>query len=314
MHRGNDMTRKRFCLILTGILLLCAVLPASIADVPEADTLPEHYFSACPEQGTITVHNYKEHEELKVWTPYGYSESGLYELVLLMHGDYGSSDSWLTERHHLFEKAIEGRNVFDWMTYEKRTVPFIVVTLNNKPDRPDIMVQDIADALLFVADRYRVYPKGTVDSLIAHRDHITVGGLSRGSMMTHWFLSVTPELAGNYICMSAAGPYTAIPDTLEAKHVRIRKLFTAVGAKDTDYYRMTVQSYELLRPYADESLYLEYRFGHTWYVWHAGVFEALQFVLPPYSAEYEIGCALRSRMQQKTVPFPRLLGRRVRNR
>ena len=308
------MTQKRIALILAGILLLCAALPAFAAETPTEDTIPAHYLTECPEQGTITSHLYKAEEELKVWTPFGYSEHVLYEIVLLLHGDLGSLDSWLTRRYQLFGCPVEGRYIYDWLTYEKRTAPFIVVTLNNKPDEPETMAQDMTDALLFVADRYSVYPKGTIASLIENRDHITVGGLSRGSMMTHWFLSITPEYAGNYICMSAAGPYTDIPEVLERKHVRIRKLFSAVGTMDMDYYEMTKASYALLRPYADEAEYLEYRHGHNWYVWIPGICEALQFVLPPYSAEYEIGCALRFRLRNKTVPLPCLVCRGIRNR
>lgn len=308
------MTQKRIAFILAGILLLCAALPSYAAETPAEGTIPAHYLSQCPEQGTITSHLYKAEEELKVWTPFGYSEHGLYEIVLLMHGDYGSLDSWLTRQYQLFDCTVEGRYIYDWLTYEKRTAPFIVVTLNNKPYDPETMVQDVTDALLFVADRYSVYPRGTIASLIENRDHITVGGLSRGSMMTHWFLSVTPEYAGNYICMSAAGPYTEIPEVLERKHVRIRKLFSAVGTLDEEFYEMTKASYALLSPYADESVYLEYPYGHNWNVWIPGVCEALQFVLPPYTVEYEIGCAMRLRLHNKTVPLPCLLGRRIRNR
>ncbi|MBQ1632191.1 MAG: hypothetical protein II049_05165 [Clostridia bacterium] len=308
------MTRKRICLILAGMLLFCTVLPANAADAPMESTLPERYLGPCPEQGTVTSHFYKDKEELKVWTPYGYSGQRVYEIVLLMHGDYGSLNSWLTNEYTLFGHTVEGRYVFDWMAYEKRTVPFIVVTLNNKPFEQETMVRDITDALLFVADNYSVYPGGTVASLVRNRDHITVGGLSRGSMLTHWFLSICPEYAANYICMSAAGPYTEIPDALERKHVRMKKLFSAAGAADAEYHDMTVESYEYLKPYADESLYLEYRYGHTWHVWLPGVYEALLFVLPQDSAEYEILCAVRTRLCNQTVPFPRLIYREIRNR
>ena len=170
------------------MILLCAILHTSSADAPMQSTLPERYLQECPERGTVATHYFRGNEELKVWTPYGYSENRLYEIVLLMHGDYGSADSWLTKQYTLFDRTVAGRDVFDWMTYEKRTVPFIVVTLNNKPLDPEAMVRDILEVLLFVADNYSVYPKSTVESLIDNRDHVTVGGLSRGSMMTHWFL------------------------------------------------------------------------------------------------------------------------------
>ena len=308
------MTRKRIGLILAGMILLCAILHTSAADAPMQSTLPERYLQECPERGTVATHYFRGNEELKVWTPYGYSENRLYEIVLLMHGDYGSANSWLTKQYTLFDRAVAGRDVFDWMTYEKRTVPFIVVTLNNKPLDPEAMVRDILEVLLFVADNYSVYPKSTVESLIENRDHVTVGGLSRGSMMTHWFLCTTPEVAGNYICMSAAGPYTQIPEVLEKKQVRIRKLFSAVGAADEKHCETTRQSFELLQPYAEESMFLEYRYGHTWYVWLPGVYEALLFVLPEYSVEYEIRCALLLRIKNKTAPLPRLIGREMRNR
>ena len=84
------MIRKRICLILAGIVLLFSTVFPSVADEPVESTLPDHYLSACPEQGTVTSHRYKGKEEINVWTPYGYSEHRLYEIVLLMHGDGGT--------------------------------------------------------------------------------------------------------------------------------------------------------------------------------------------------------------------------------
>ncbi len=311
---GAVMIRKRICLVLAGIFLLCATVFPSAADEPIESTLPERYMTECPEQGTVTTHRYKGREEINVWTPYGYSEHRLYEIVLLMHGGGGSMYSWLTKERELFDCIFEGRDVFDWMAYEKVTVPFIVITLNNKPDYPEIMVRDIRDALLFVAARYSVYPRATTESLIENRDHITIGGLSRGSILTHWFLSITPEYAANYICMSAAGPYKDIPAALEKKQVHIKKLFAAAGVADEGYYSMTKTSYEFLKDYADESLYLEYIYGHSWHVWFPGVYEALKFILPEYSTDYEIRCLMLYRLKSKAAPLPCLLNRRIRIR
>ncbi len=307
------MFKKLLC-IWIAVILFCVVPTAARADEPIETTLPARYLTECPEQGTVSTHFYKGKEQIKVWTPYDYSEHKLYEIVLLMHGGGGSMHSWLTKERELFGHILEGRYVFDWMAYEKVTVPFIVVTLNNKPDDPETMVRDIRDALLYVATTYSVYPDANTDSLILNREHITVGGLSRGSILTHWFLSITPEYAGNYICMSAAGPYTEIPQALENKHVRMLKLFSAVGVIDGGYYDMTKTSYEFLKPYADESMYLEYRYGHTWEVWLSGVYEALRFLLPEYSTEYELRCSMLLYLQLKTVPLPCLFGRRIRNR
>ncbi len=307
------MFKKLLCISII-VLLLCAVPTAARADEPMESTLPAHYLTPCPEPGLVTMHQYKKREQMNVWTPYDYSGDRLYEIVLLLHGGGGSMYSWLTTERDLFGHSVQGRYIFDWMAYEKVTVPFIVVTLNNKPDDPEAMVRDMRDALLYVANNYSVYPEGTVESLIQNREHITVGGLSRGSILTHWFLSITPEYAGNYICMSAAGPYTEIPQALENKHVRMLKLFSAVGAADENYYDMTKTSYEFLEPYADESAYLEYRYGHTWEVWFPGVYEALRFILPAYSVDYEIRCCMLQYLQMKTVPLPCLLHRRIRNR
>ena len=303
------MIRKRICLILAGIVLLFSTVFPSVADEPVESTLPDHYLTACPEQGTVTSHRYKGKEEINVWTPYGYSEHRLYEIVLLMHGDGGTLHSWLTQQYDLFGHITEGRYVFDWMAYEKVTVPFIVVTLNNKPKEQGTMVRDVTDALLFVADAYSVYPQSTVESLIENRDHITIGGLSRGSMLTHWVMRVTPEIAGNYICMSAAGPYAQVPEMLDKKQVRIRKLFSAVGVDDAVFHDITKKAFDLIQPYADESMYLEYAYGHTWQVWLPGVYEALKFILPAYSIDYEIHCSMLYRLKSKTAPHPCLFGR-----
>ena len=60
---------------------------------------------------------------------------------------------------------------------------------------------------------------------------------------------------------------------------------------------------------ADEPMYLEYAYGHTWQVWLPGVYEALKFILPAYSIDYEIHCSMLYRLTSKTVPHPCLFGR-----
>lgn len=304
--------KKGLCLLLIGALCVCLLPAFGFAEEPAESTLPEYFFEACPEQGTITSHWYKYREQLKVWTPCDYNENQLYEIVLLLHGDGGSLDSWLTQKLVVLDRTIEGRNIFDWMAYEKTTVPFIVVTLNNKPFEFNTMVHDVMDALVFVSARYSTYADGTLASVIRNRDHITIGGLSRGSILTTWVLRNQPEIAGNYICMSGAGPSADALETLTGRNVRIRKLYTAVGVDDPYFYTHTKRLYELIADCCDESMYVEYACGHTWDVWIPGVLEGLQFILPAYDADYQMRMILLHGQKNRAVPLPCLF--RMRNR
>ena len=299
--------KKRLCLFLIGIICAC-LLPAHVtADAPEGSTLPEYYFEPYPKQGTITSYWYKTGEQLKVWTPYDYSENQLYEIVLLLHGDGGSLDSWLTQKVAVGERKIEGRNVFDWMAYEKATVPFIVVTLNNKPEELNVMVHDVMDALVFVSARYSTYTDGTLDSVMENREHVTVGGLSRGAILTTWILRNQPEIAGNYLCMSGAGPSADARQTLLDRNIRIRKFYTAVGVDDAYFYELTKRLYTLLQDRCDDSVYVEYPYGHSWDVWIPGVREGLTFILPEYGPDYQMRMILLRGQKSKAVPLPCLI-------
>ena len=196
MRDETDMKRA-LCLLLICVICVCMLPTLGAADAPVQSTLPAHWFEDCPQHGTITAHLYKPAEQLKVWTPYDYNENLLYEIVLLLHGDGGSPDSWFTQKLDALGHTVEGRNLFDWMAYEKTTVPFIVVTLKNKPFEYNTMVHDVADALVYVSARYSTYAEGTLESVIENRDHITVGGNSRGSILTTWVIRNLPEIAGN---------------------------------------------------------------------------------------------------------------------
>lgn len=281
------MKNKIFSILLVIILCISLFPTISFADYSK-NTLPEYYFTECPEQGTIKEYEYKKDEVLKVWTPYNYDNSINYEIILLMHGDGGNLNSWLTKTYNLFGKDIQGRYIFDWITYEKLVVPFIVVTLNNKPKNPHEMSNDIIDALLYIADHYNVYPTASMNSLIKNKKHITIGGLSRGSILTHWFIRYYPELASNLICMSAAGPYKEAAEKLDKQNIKILKLFTAVGINDEKHYEDTRKSYKVLKPYAEESIYLEYRYDHSWCVWMPGIYEAIKYILPEETITFRI--------------------------
>lgn len=274
--------------ILISIVCLSLFPITSFADSPLSRTLPDYYFEDCPEHGNIEIIEYKEKEEMMVWTPYNYTNNIYYEIVLLMHGDGGSMHSWLDKVYNLWDKDIAGSNIFDWMAYEHVTVPFIIITLNNKPSNPDIMSQDIIDALLYITEHYSVYPKSSYDSLIENRNHITVGGLSRGSILTHNFMKYYPEAAGNYICMSASGPSYNAAKILKERNIRINKFFTAVGVSDDRFYEETKESYDVLKKYSDNSKYLEYIYAHNWCVWLCGIYDGLKFILPQYTINFKI--------------------------
>lgn len=299
------MFKKLFAILLVALTLVSIFPSVSMAEEPvnivadgEEDTFepltPElrglsfpskYYKKTCSKKGKVYTHylNDNKNRKVYVWVPYKYNKNTNYELVILMHGRGDNEKSWIQTKHKVNNKKMTGQNLFNWMTYDKVCKPFIVVSFNCHDKYFPTLMNDIKDIIKLVSMNYSTYVKGTYsdEDIIAARDHIILGGLSRGSGNTCWFMSENLEYVGNYICMSGTRCYDEIVEKLENSEYGITNYFTACGKNDTKYQPDLIKYYNTIQRYSKNNLCVLYKgAGHDWKTWYSGVYDALKFMIP----------------------------------
>lgn len=289
--------KKILSIIFAMMFLLIPV--SAFADTEtysEEKGIPTHYFDECPVHGTINVDTFQHmnggNDTLLVWTPYDYDESGntKYEVILLLHGGGGTLHDWMDTKFWVcidaesnrLAQTVQMSNIYDWISYEKKCKPFIVVTLNNRQDR-EYVSREMIKALSFVAENYQTYAEdGLEEHLIAARDHFTVGGLSNGATTVFYFLSHYLEYAGNYIVFSMMRDRATndLSFQEEVKEMKINSYFGGAGIRDKyNHANFGPADEQFYGEYANRSAYIIYPWGHDWSTWTHGIYDALVYTI-----------------------------------
>lgn len=176
----------------------------------ELETIPEEYYQAADQQGTLTDLYYDTYESFSynekskplqkhavVYLPYRYSKDQKYDVFYLMHGGWGDETATLGTP----QNPSAFKNVIDHAIAAGKMRPLIIVcpTYNNTNENgrdsanfslamrltenyPNELINDLIPA---VEGTYSTYAAsiGTED-LIASRDHRGFGGFSMGSVVT----------------------------------------------------------------------------------------------------------------------------------
>lgn len=280
--------KKSVCVMLATMLLLCLLPHVASAEEQTWQSMPDHYFEACPEQGELHLETFQENkgnDELLVWTPYGYDPTVRYEVVMLINGGGGDLHDWIDKIEYVKSKPLPFQYIYDWITYEDLCKPFIVCTISNRSDKL-LAAAEIVRALSYVAAHYSTYAKdGSYASIIQARKHFTVGGLSNGCITAHYFNSYKLEYAANYICLSSSRNF-GLREPFESYdgQYRINKYFGACGKMDGGMYQAGINDYRYLEPYADASVFVTYDYGHDWSTWGYAIYDAILYICekPPY--------------------------------
>lgn len=274
--------RKKWALLLLVVLLILPVRPA-LAE-PRRNPLPERYLSDCPAHGEIHSLLFQGHREMQIWTPYDYDPQTKYDVVLLLHGDNDGVDSWLRTGHLVAGGVINGRSILDWLAYEHRCRPFLVVAIENQADRYGAAIlEDVPEALAYAAERFSTYAQdGSREAVVEARAHFTVGGLSRGGVYAYALMQNRPEYAANYLCMSCGVNIDPLEEALKASEYPLGRYFAAVGVQDP---RPNRSIFLRTCAYAQEAELAEYAYGHDWNTWMGGLYDGLLFLLPPTEGE-----------------------------
>jgi predicted alpha/beta superfamily hydrolase len=207
-------------------ILLCigCSAPSTLGKSPETDintgnvsthpvpqklkTIPEAYYQAAKQQGTLVEFFYKTYESKTydqkstkltkraiVYLPYGYSEENKYNVFYLMHGGWGNETSGLGTPVN----PNSFKNVIDNTIENGDMAPLIIVcpTYNNTSDEDSASFslalelnrnyhnELINDLIPAVEGTYSTYTQSPSSAdLMKSRDHRGFGGFSMGSVAT----------------------------------------------------------------------------------------------------------------------------------
>ena len=222
--------------------------------------IPEEYFSAADEQGTLVELHYdtwesKTYEQKTtrltkraiVYLPYGYDESKEYNTFYYMHGGWGNETTQMGTPEHpsIF------KNVVDHAIQNGEIEPMIVICPTYNNETPE----DSANYTLAFYTLTVNYHNELVNDLIpavdstystiADRDHRAFGGFSMGSVTTWYTFVNCLDQFRYFIPSSGAMDYQG--DDVDAAVTASGQapedffIFACTGTEDFEYYNFTNQ-------------------------------------------------------------------------
>lgn len=164
-----------------------------------ASEVPETYYNAAAEQGTLETLTYQTHDlssgeavthSATVYLPYGYhadDESTRYNILYLQHGAYGDELTWM------YEYGDDFKNMIDHMIQDGLIESLIIVMPYLDPGEswyhdtvPIFYEQELLpDLMPAVESKYHTYAETADEAgFAASRSHRTFGGFSAGGATT----------------------------------------------------------------------------------------------------------------------------------
>ena len=226
----------------------------------ELKEIPEEYYSAAEEQGTLTELFYDTWESTTyakktkkltkraiVYLPYGYDESKEYNTFYYMHGGWGNE----TTQMGTPERPSGFKNVIDHAIQNGEIEPMIVVCPTYNNENPD----DSANYTLAFYTLTVNYHNELVNDLIPavdstystipDRDHRAFGGFSMGSVTTWYTFVNCLDQFRYFIPSSGAMDYQG--DDVDAAVTASGHspedffIFACTGTEDFEYYNFSDQ-------------------------------------------------------------------------
>ena len=270
-----------------GICDVCGA-QAELYSVP----LPDAFFAPSGHRGrclteTLTDAAGREHT-IAVYLPWDYRDGTRYNVVLLIHGDGGSCEDWTDAVAHTDRGDVRFFTVYDQIVERHLCEPFLIVGLNNDGMENPVYGESFIEqtVLPHLARSYSTWMEGDGhEQIAAAREHIAIGGLSRGSIYTYTFaMTRCLDVAANFCCFSN-GYTTDVTRALraeEAEGLGFRSYIATVGLQD-DYF--TVRGHRhcyntlcrTLDGLADgeNARLFEIDAGHNFLTWTASLYDAL---------------------------------------
>ena len=210
-------------------------------------------------------------------------------MVLLIHGDGGSCYDWVDKEESTARGQIQVFRVYDRMAEQHLCEPFLVVGLNNRGMGEnaafgEMLIEEVV--LPYLARTYSTWMEGdSHEQIVSAREHIAIGGLSRGSVFTYYIaMQRCLDVAANFCCFSNSYTGTVIRslNSEEALPYEIRCYVAEIGLRDVaeynrdhrDVYDALCEKVERIRD-GENARFLEIDEGHNFLMWTAAVYNAL---------------------------------------
>ena len=244
-------------------------------------TFPNEIYGECPEAGKIHIDSIASSFEeggitIDVYTPYGYDENNHYDTIILFHGSTGNRTNWMTDSFRNDPFYINGKQVFDWLIYNKECLPFIAVSV----DLPNefIYTQSAYDRMTdileleimpYVIKHYATYAEDIGDvrkSMESVRNHFGICGFSMGSRYAmNIGLEKMPECFNVVIPMSGVCfSYKQLESLLMSEDSYAHKLYLVTGGPKDCNYQNEYNRHLALNNLAYNHTYIQTRAGHSW--------------------------------------------------
>ena len=254
--------------------------------------LPDRYFSPAAHSGRCLRDSLTLPDgltlELAVYLPWDYNEQTRYNVAIMLHGDGGSCDNWTDAPEHTHRGDIQFYTVYDNIVEEHLCDPFIVVGIDNRFLKSSFYGEGlIEDTLLpYIARTFSTWMEGeSHDKIAAAREHIAIGGLSRGSIYTYGVgMTRCLDVAANFCCFSN-GYVGDVPRQMLGDgqdKLPIRSYIATVGLMDEYIYvRAHRYDYEVLCTAIDtitdgeNARMFEIEAGHNFITWTTSFYNAL---------------------------------------
>lgn len=261
------------------------------------EVLPDYYYQPVEHQGSYVEGHYRFRgfdQTVAIWLPYDYNEETLYNVVVLIPGDNGYAPNFVITPLPTKQGTIIMRNVYDHMVEEHLCDPFIIVGVNtfglDTLDSSYGAAQFHEGLFPYLAENYSTWAQdGSYESLVAAREHFSIGGMSRGSVLAyHLGLRYCLDLAANFCCFSNFGNRDWILDAVNSPEIvdySIHGYFASWGLSEpSDYWRVHRSGYYTLVDQVDRledsvnAIGMEMQGGHTWLSWSTALFDAIQWM------------------------------------
>ena len=279
MKFKSQVLRIAATMFLAAILFVSSIQMLPVSAETQNIELPEQYYENCPEQGEVQELYFDTNAKIVVWTPYGYNRNTKYDLVLMLHGANGSPQDWVSQVQSYAGHEYRVQTLYDWMTYDGLCDPFIVASIPVQANRENSnMIDDIILSLKYMAKNFSTWAKDdSEESLIEARDHIILGGLSRGAMYTMHFATKHIELVGNYIVLSGAGSPETVVEKIKETDLQPKSFFFGAGRGEEEYDNWARHASSTLKKYVKKVDCKSYDAAHDWGTWITGVYDGLRF-------------------------------------